>query len=201
MSYPSSRRFPVTVTHPPVTRCQICRRTVAYRPGNLGEVLTGHCRRAHPEAPGLPSRSRPRRPQRCPADTATGLPLETNSPQSLAGGRQRSPNVIGAGARPSNNRYARLFEDDVHRWCRARTGFRVRRRVRSCEHDAGKRSARRATLRECRGYRDVGVAGQPVAEFAVLAVAPAVHPTRCDDGAEVTVPEAPPDSDHAGQAP
>ena len=36
----SSRRFPVTVTHLPVTRCQICRRTVAYRPGSLNEVLT-----------------------------------------------------------------------------------------------------------------------------------------------------------------
>ena len=46
---------PVTVTLLPVTRCQICHRTVAYRPGNLSEVLTGHYRRAHPEAVGLPS--------------------------------------------------------------------------------------------------------------------------------------------------
>jgi hypothetical protein len=38
----------------PVTRCQICRRTVAYRPGKLSEVLTEHYRRAHPEALGLP---------------------------------------------------------------------------------------------------------------------------------------------------
>jgi hypothetical protein len=49
----SSRRFPVTVTHIPVSRCQICRRTVAYRPGSLNEVLTEHYRRAHPEALGL----------------------------------------------------------------------------------------------------------------------------------------------------
>ena len=56
MSNSSSRRFPVTITHFPVTRCQICRRTIAYRPGNLSEVLTGHYRRAHPEALGLPSR-------------------------------------------------------------------------------------------------------------------------------------------------
>ncbi len=56
MSKSSSRRFPVTVTHIPVTRCQICRRTVAYRPGSLNEVLTEHYRRAHPEALGLPSR-------------------------------------------------------------------------------------------------------------------------------------------------
>jgi hypothetical protein len=48
----------VTVTHLPVTRCKICRRTVAYRPGNLTEVLTEHYRRAHPEALGLPANSR-----------------------------------------------------------------------------------------------------------------------------------------------
>jgi hypothetical protein len=30
-----SRRFPVTVTQLPVTRCQICDRTLAYRPGNI----------------------------------------------------------------------------------------------------------------------------------------------------------------------
>jgi hypothetical protein len=56
MSNSKSRRFPVTVTQLPVTRCQICQRTVAYRPGNLSEVLTEHYRRAHPEALGLPSR-------------------------------------------------------------------------------------------------------------------------------------------------
>jgi hypothetical protein len=56
MSNSRSRRFPVTVTHLPVTRCQICHRTLAYRPGNLSEVLTEHYRRAHPEALGLPSR-------------------------------------------------------------------------------------------------------------------------------------------------
>ena len=57
MNKSSSRRFPVTVTHLPVTRCQICHRTVAYRPGNLTEVLTEHYRRAHPEALELASRS------------------------------------------------------------------------------------------------------------------------------------------------
>ena len=46
MSKSSSRRFPVTVTHLPVTHCQICRRTVAYRPDSLTEVLTEHYRRA-----------------------------------------------------------------------------------------------------------------------------------------------------------
>ena len=56
MNKSSSRRFPVTVTQLPVTRCQICHRTVAYRPGNLTEVLTEHYRRAHPEALELASR-------------------------------------------------------------------------------------------------------------------------------------------------
>jgi hypothetical protein len=54
MSKLSSRRFPVAVTYLPVS--QICHRTVAYRPGNLSEVLTEHYRRAHPETLGLPSR-------------------------------------------------------------------------------------------------------------------------------------------------
>ena len=56
MSKSPSRRFPVTVTQLPVTRCQICHRTVAYRLGSLSEVLTDHYRRARPEALGLPSR-------------------------------------------------------------------------------------------------------------------------------------------------
>jgi hypothetical protein len=56
MSKSSSRRFPVAVTYLPVTRCQICNRTVAYRPGNLTEVLTEHYRRDHPEALAAPSR-------------------------------------------------------------------------------------------------------------------------------------------------
>jgi hypothetical protein len=46
----SSRHFPVTVSHLPVVRCEICKRTVAYRPGKISEVLTEHYRRAHPEA-------------------------------------------------------------------------------------------------------------------------------------------------------
>lgn len=56
MSKSSSRRFPVTVTQLPVTRCQICHRTVAYRPGKVSEVLTDHYRRAHPETLGIPTR-------------------------------------------------------------------------------------------------------------------------------------------------
>jgi len=45
----------VTVTHLPVTRCQLCDRTLANRPGNISEVLIGHCRRAHPEALAIPT--------------------------------------------------------------------------------------------------------------------------------------------------
>jgi hypothetical protein len=56
MSTSRSRRFPVTVTQLPVTRCQICQRTVAYQPGNLSKVLTEHYRRDHPEELGLPAR-------------------------------------------------------------------------------------------------------------------------------------------------
>ena len=55
MSKSSSRRFPVTITHLPVTRCQICDRTVAYRPGKISEVLTEHYLRAHPEKLDVPS--------------------------------------------------------------------------------------------------------------------------------------------------
>ena len=55
MSTSRSRRFPVTVTHLPVTRCQICDRTLAYRAGNISEVLTEHYRRTHPEALGIPA--------------------------------------------------------------------------------------------------------------------------------------------------
>ena len=54
MSKSPSRRFPVTVTQLPVTRCEICQRTVAYRPGRLSEVLTEHYRRTHPEVLGVP---------------------------------------------------------------------------------------------------------------------------------------------------
>jgi hypothetical protein len=56
MSTSPSRSFPVTVTQLPVTRCEICQRTVAYRPGTLSQTLTEHYRRTHPEALGLPAR-------------------------------------------------------------------------------------------------------------------------------------------------
>ena len=49
MSSSTSSRYPVTVTRLPVTRCKICRRTMAYRPGQASAVLTEHYRRTHPE--------------------------------------------------------------------------------------------------------------------------------------------------------
>jgi hypothetical protein len=56
MSTSRPRGFPVTVTHLPVTRCQICHRTVAYRPGSLSQTLTEHYRRTHPEVLTPPAR-------------------------------------------------------------------------------------------------------------------------------------------------
>ena len=47
---PLSRRFPVTITRLPVTRCQVCHHTVAHRPRAISEALTEHYRRAHPDA-------------------------------------------------------------------------------------------------------------------------------------------------------
>jgi hypothetical protein len=81
--------------HPsPVTRRQICHRTVADRPGNLSEVLTGHCRRAHPETPGPPFPEADRGdPQRRPQTPPRACPPGTNSPQGMTGRRQRSQNV------------------------------------------------------------------------------------------------------------
>ena len=48
----SPHRFPVAISQLPVTSCQICHCTVAYRPGKISEVLTEHYRREHPEELG-----------------------------------------------------------------------------------------------------------------------------------------------------
>jgi hypothetical protein len=48
----SSSRFPVTVTQLPVVRCQICKRTLPYRPGQTSAVLTSHYAEMHPEELG-----------------------------------------------------------------------------------------------------------------------------------------------------
>ena len=83
MSKSPSRRFPVTLTQLPVTRCQICHRTVAYRPGNLTEVLTEHYRLAHPETLDLASQYAPaaetqHKPRQLPTPTSAGP--QTTSP-------------------------------------------------------------------------------------------------------------------------
>ena len=45
-------RHPITVTHLPLVRCAVCRRTVAHRPGQASVVLTQHYEKAHPETVG-----------------------------------------------------------------------------------------------------------------------------------------------------
>jgi hypothetical protein len=47
MSDSASKRFPVTVTRLPVIRCQLCQRTIAYRPGEASAVLTKHYNDKH----------------------------------------------------------------------------------------------------------------------------------------------------------
>lgn len=49
MKNSASSRFPVTVTQLPVVRCEICRRTIAYRPGQASTVLTDHYHKDHPD--------------------------------------------------------------------------------------------------------------------------------------------------------
>jgi|HubBroStandDraft_5_1064220.scaffolds.fasta_scaffold378886_2 hypothetical protein len=48
MRNPSRTRFPVTVTRLPVSRCQVCQRTIASRTGQASAALTEHYRREHP---------------------------------------------------------------------------------------------------------------------------------------------------------
>jgi hypothetical protein len=72
MSKPRPRRFPVTVTRLPVVRCEICRRTVAHRPGQASQVLTEHYRREHPDALGLDGPPADDEAPRSPADLADG---------------------------------------------------------------------------------------------------------------------------------
>ena len=49
MSKSNATRFPVTVTRLPVSRCQICQRTIASKNGEASAVLTEHYRREHPD--------------------------------------------------------------------------------------------------------------------------------------------------------
>jgi hypothetical protein len=52
MTRSAAKSFPVTVTQLPVTRCEICQRTVAYRPGEASEALTKHYKLQHKDALG-----------------------------------------------------------------------------------------------------------------------------------------------------
>jgi hypothetical protein len=49
MSKSNPARFPVTVTHLPLSRCQVCQRTIASRTGQASAALTEHYRREHPD--------------------------------------------------------------------------------------------------------------------------------------------------------
>jgi hypothetical protein len=82
---PLSHRFPVTVTRLPVTRCQVCHHTVAYRPGAISEALTEHYRRAHPKR----STSRPgNHPAQSGSITADGCRCGMITPAKRVGGSQ-----------------------------------------------------------------------------------------------------------------
>jgi len=52
MTRSTGKNFPVTVTQLPVTRCEICQRTVAYRPGAASAALTKHYELRHKDALG-----------------------------------------------------------------------------------------------------------------------------------------------------
>ena len=54
MSRSAAKNFPVTVTQLPVTRCVICQRTVAFRPGEASSALTKHYELRHKDALGGP---------------------------------------------------------------------------------------------------------------------------------------------------
>jgi hypothetical protein len=54
MTRSASKSFPVTVTQLPVTRCEICQNTVAFRPGEASAALTKHYHLKHKDALGGP---------------------------------------------------------------------------------------------------------------------------------------------------
>jgi hypothetical protein len=53
MPQSGAKNFPVTVTQLPVTRCEICQRTVAFRPGAASAALTKHYELRHKDKMGL----------------------------------------------------------------------------------------------------------------------------------------------------
>ena len=53
MTRSAAKNFPVTVSQLPVTRCEICQRTVAFRPGEASAALTKHYEIRHKDALGV----------------------------------------------------------------------------------------------------------------------------------------------------
>jgi hypothetical protein len=53
MPQSGAKNFPVTVTQLPTTRCEICQRTVAFRPGGASAALTKHYELRHKDKMGL----------------------------------------------------------------------------------------------------------------------------------------------------
>jgi hypothetical protein len=77
MSNSTPSRYPVTVTHLPLVRCAVCRRTVAHQPGEASVVLTKHYEKAHPEMAGGDRHHRhttPGRSRTCRCSTAASAP-------------------------------------------------------------------------------------------------------------------------------
>jgi hypothetical protein len=102
--------------HIPVTRCQICHRTVAYRPGSLSEVLTEH----YPPGPSPdachPAPLAPR--SRCPRQTSPSRQLRSAKHERCK---------LCAGARPGRLRIVL----QPHRIYRLQSGC-----SRSCQRDS-----------------------------------------------------------------
>src|SRR6201992_2900433 len=92
MSRSADNNFPVTVTQLPVTRCQLCERTVAYRPGEASAALTKHYELRHKDALGLSPveaaelAAFPRRPHASP-----GPPHPAARPAARVSPRARPP--------------------------------------------------------------------------------------------------------------
>jgi hypothetical protein len=102
VTFPALPRDPPQL---PVMRCQICHRTVAYRPRNLSEVLTGHYRRAVPKRSASLPGSRP---------PGTGLPA-TETSTDADGGWARAGDVEN---RLSAAPHATVYGDGDNPLCR-----------------------------------------------------------------------------------
>ena len=160
ISTSSCRRFPVTVSHLPVMRCQICHRTGAYRPGKASEVLAGHCRRAHPEALGLPPRSRAPEIPVPSAGAAAGVGrLGTILPSAVCRGlgpwapavTERGQSAVAARARSRLRHYYELRSDrgSAPNWNFCAQALRSAARVSAANiRQGGRRSGKLVALRD-----------------------------------------------------